>query len=89
MEAPEPRRVAILWQLAWQESAIACVIYRDDRGLELRVECDAAVIAREPFDLQPRALARANALRDSLKRRGWQEVPAGMPSSESGGAPVV
>jgi hypothetical protein len=29
----------------------------------------------EPFDLQPRAMARAKALRESLKRRGWRDDP--------------
>jgi len=29
----------------------------------------------EPFEMEPRALARTKALRDSLKRRGWRELP--------------
>ena len=70
-----PRPVATLWQLAWNRDRIKCVIYRDGRGLELRVESQNAVILTEPFDLQPRMLARTQALRDSLKRRGWQESP--------------
>jgi hypothetical protein len=72
-EPAGPERIALLWQLAWDDRTLACVIYRDDRGMELRVESDAAVIIRERFDLQPRALARAQTLRASLKRRGWQE----------------
>jgi hypothetical protein len=88
-DAVEPQRIAILWQLAFHDTALACVVYRDAEGMELRVESDAAVIVRERFDLQPRALARAQGLRESLKRRGWQEAPHGVPSTESGGAPVV
>ena len=71
----DPRPVATLWQLAWNRDRIKCVIYRDGSGLELRVESQNAVILTEPFDLQPRMLARTQALRDSLKRRGWQESP--------------
>ena len=71
----DPRPVATLWQLAWNRDRIKCVIYRDGNGLELRVESQNAVILTEPFDLQPRMLARTQALRDSLKRRGWQESP--------------
>lgn len=69
------QRVATLWQLAWNNAALTCSVYRDTEGLELRVESDAAVIVRERFDLQPRVLARAHSLRESLKRRGWQESP--------------
>lgn len=36
-----------------------------------------AVIVEEPFDLEPRAVARAHALREALKRRGWKEAAAG------------
>ena len=69
------RPLATLWQLAWDRDRIKCVIYRDGNGLELRVESQNAVILTEPFDLQPRMLARTQALRESLKRRGWQESP--------------
>jgi hypothetical protein len=34
------------------------------------------VIVSERFDMQPRAFARTQALRDSLKRRGWQDCPS-------------
>jgi len=33
-------------------------------------------IAPERFALRPRAVARVRALRDSLLRRGWRELPA-------------
>ena len=71
----DPRPVATLWQLAWNRDRIKCVVYRDGNGFELRLESHDAVILTEPFELQPRMLARTQALRDSLKRRGWQETP--------------
>jgi hypothetical protein len=42
--------------------------------MELRLESATGTILTMPFDLQPRALARTRALRESLKRRGWKEV---------------
>ena len=65
--------VATLWQLAWTDnSVLACCVYRDGAGrLELRVQSASALIVREPFEIQPRAVARAHALRESLKRSGW------------------
>ena len=68
------RPVATLWQLAWNEDRVFCTVYRCDAGLQLRVESPTSVIIAEPFDLQPRALARMRALRASLMRRGWQDV---------------
>ena len=70
------RPVAILWQLHLDKNQLVCVVYREGDGLELCVESPSAVIVREPFDLQPRALARARALHASLKRRGWLDTPA-------------
>lgn len=69
----EPGRLATLWQLTWNDSRVACVIYRTSDGLRLAIESSDAVILAEKFDLQPRALARARALRDALKRRGWKD----------------
>jgi hypothetical protein len=62
-----------LWQLAWDTDRLSCAVYRDGEHLELRVQSPGAVIVTEQFDLQPRALARAHALRDALKRRGWTD----------------
>lgn len=70
----EPRRIAMLWQLAWDDDRVSCIVYRDEEGLQLRVESRNAVIVTERFDLQPRVVARAEALRESLKRRGWREL---------------
>jgi len=67
-------RLATLWDLAWRDDRLACVVYRTEGGMQLRIESAEAVVMTEAFDLQPRALARANALRDALKRRGWQET---------------
>jgi hypothetical protein len=66
--------LATLWDLAWHGDRLACVVYRTEGGMQLRIESAEAVVMTEAFDLQPRALARANALRDALKRRGWQET---------------
>ncbi|MET0168127.1 MAG: hypothetical protein ABW318_24445 [Vicinamibacterales bacterium] len=68
------RPVATLWRLTWKGDLLSCSVYRDGEGLELRLESPAAVILSEPFELQPRALARTQSLRESLKRRGWQEL---------------
>jgi hypothetical protein len=70
------RRVATLWQLVWNDNQLWCVVNRTDRGFELAVESPTAVVITERFDLQPRALARAQALREALKRRGWSEAAA-------------
>jgi hypothetical protein len=77
MTAPDGAdRVAILWQLTWiDDSVLMCSVYRDVHGLHLRVESNDALVVDEPFELQPRAIAKAHALRDSLKRRGWVESP--------------
>jgi hypothetical protein len=78
MTAPrQAERVAIIWQLTWtDDSVLACSVYRDGHGLQLRLESNSTLIVSEQFDMQPRAVARARALRDSLKRRGWQDPPA-------------
>jgi hypothetical protein len=66
--------VTTLWRLAFDDARISCVVYRTDAGMELRLESTAATIMNQPFDLQPRSVARAHALRASLKRRGWHDV---------------
>jgi len=68
------RPVATLWQLGLAKDRLSCTIYRSDVGLQLRVETTTGVILTQPFDMQPRAMARTQALRASLKRRGWQEL---------------
>jgi hypothetical protein len=70
------RPVATLWQLALKDDRLFCTVYRCGDALQLRVESATTVIVSEPFDLQPRAMARTQALRASLKRRGWQELSA-------------
>lgn len=69
----ESRQVATLWQLAWNDDRIFCTVHKNTDGLQLRLESSNSVILSEPFELQPRMLARMQALRASLKRRGWQE----------------
>ena len=68
--------VAVLWRLQLNDSRIACRIYRAGARLHLCVESATAVIVREPFELEPRAVARARMLRENLKRRGWVDEPA-------------
>jgi hypothetical protein len=68
------RPLATLWQLAWNDLRLYCTVYRDADGLHLKVESATGVILAEPFALQPRALARTQALRESLKRRGWRDA---------------
>jgi hypothetical protein len=69
----DARPVATLWQLALNDNRVFCTIYRDAEGLQLRVESPTTLIVSERFELQPRTFARAQALRASLKRCGWQE----------------
>lgn len=66
-------RVATLWNLMFKEDRVSCAVYHGAHGMELRVESESGVILSEPFDLQPRVLARTRALRESLLRRGWRE----------------
>lgn len=70
---PRTQRLATIWQLAWKDDRLSCSVYRRGTQLHLQVESPSAVIVSELFDLQPRALARAHALRDALKRRGWED----------------
>jgi hypothetical protein len=69
------QRIATLWHLAWNETQLSCAVYRLADRFQLRVETRTTTIVAEPFDLQPRAMARAKALRESLKRRGWRDDP--------------
>ena len=66
-------RVATLWNLMFKEDRVTCAVYHGTHGMELRVESQSGVILSEPFDMQPRVLARTRALRESLLRRGWRE----------------
>ena len=70
----EMRPVAKLWQLRWKDDSVSCTIYRHGKDLELRLESPTALILAEPFELQPRMLARTQSLRESLKQRGWKET---------------
>lgn len=66
----------MLWELEWDDARVSCAVYRQRGGMELRVETGAGVIACEPFEMEPKHLARARTLRESLKRRGWRERSA-------------
>jgi hypothetical protein len=69
----DARPIATLWQLALNDHRLSCTIYRHDDGFQLRVESATSVILTERVELQPRTFARTQALRASLKRRGWKE----------------
>jgi len=71
----DARPVARLWRLVLNDDLLSCRVYRRPDGFELRLESRTAVILSERFDLQPRMLARTEALRASLTRRGWREPP--------------
>ena len=72
-----PERIAMLWRLSWNGEHLSCAVYREGERLEMRLESATAVLFAEPFEVRPRMLARVQALRDSLKRRGWEDVPVG------------
>ena len=71
--------LATLWNLGWNEDRLSCAVYRTEQGMQLTITSADAVVITERFELQPRALARAQALREALKRRGWRELPGGAP----------
>jgi hypothetical protein len=62
--------------MAWNDSRVSCAIYKAGDGLEMRLEAGTRLLLAEPFELGPRMVARVQALRRSLKRRGWEEVKA-------------
>jgi len=84
MTIPRERRVT-LWNLMFDGSRLSCTVYHGPTGMELRLESATGTIFREPFDMQPRSLARTKALRESLKRRGWKDESTKLqdPSSKS------
>jgi hypothetical protein len=65
--------LATLWTLTWEQDSLRCVVYRTAGGMRLAIESRDAVVHSEGFDLQPRALKRARALGDALRRRGWRD----------------
>lgn len=71
-----PHRIATLWELAWNDERLTCVVCRVADGLRLRIESPTTVIVSERFTIEPRAVRRVRALRDSLQRRGWYDAPA-------------
>jgi hypothetical protein len=66
--------IATLWQLAWKDDLLSCAVYKVGKGLEMRLEAGPRTLFAEPFELGPRMVARAHALRQSLMRRGWREL---------------
>jgi hypothetical protein len=66
--------VATLWQLAWKDDLLSCAVYKVSKGLEMRIEAGTRTLFSQPFELGPRMVGRAQALRRSLLRRGWREL---------------
>ena len=66
--------VATLWQLAWNDDLLSCAVYRAGKGLEMRIQAGTRTLFSQPFELGPRMVGRAQALRLSLVRRGWREL---------------
>ena len=64
----------MLWEVEWEGQRLRCAIYRTGAGLQMRLESGTAVVMAEPFEMQPRAIARTRLLRRSLTRRGWREA---------------
>jgi len=73
MTIPRDGRTSTLWNLILNDNRVSCVVYHGPNGMELRIESAKGTILTEPFDMQPRSMARTRALRKSLKRRGWKE----------------
>jgi hypothetical protein len=67
----------MLWDLAWNDERVSCAVYKAGRGLEMRLESGSKTIFIEPFQIQPRSLARVEALKRSLERRGWRPPASG------------
>jgi hypothetical protein len=78
-DVQSPRPIAVLWRVAWDDNQLACAVYCGSSGMELRLESNGGTIISEPFDLQPRTLARAQRLRASLLRRGWHHAATNRP----------
>jgi hypothetical protein len=66
--------IAVLWDVEWNDHHLACRIYRQGAGMQLRIESSRAVVVAESFEMQPRALARARAVHAGLTRRGWRDA---------------
>jgi hypothetical protein len=73
MTLPRDGRVTTLWNLMFNGERVSCAVYHGTEGMELRLESPTGIILSEPFDMQPRSMSRAKALRASLERRGWTE----------------
>ena len=75
-DTPDEAPIATLWTLALNDNRVSCAVYRAREGFQLRIESPSGTILTEPFEMQPRMLARSKALHTSLKRRGWHDPPA-------------
>jgi hypothetical protein len=60
--------------MTYKDDRLSCAVYKAAVGLEMRLETGTGTILAEPFEMRPRMLARLQALRRSLRRRGWEDV---------------
>jgi hypothetical protein len=88
MSRPADARIATLWEVVWDEHRLSCAVYREGAGLQLRIESPGGVVARESFELRPRALARAHLLHQSLTRRGWRDSRGPTPPAGDAATPA-
>lgn len=65
--------MATLWRLVFNGDSLSCAVYRAGGGLEMRLETPTRTVLAERCELRPKTLWRMQALRRSLKRRGWQD----------------
>jgi hypothetical protein len=66
--------IATLWQLSWNDDQLSCAVYKSQTGLEMRLEAGSQILFSQPMELGPRMVSRMDALRRSLKRRGWKDL---------------
>jgi hypothetical protein len=66
--------IAVLWDVERNDHRLACRIYRQGSGMQLRIESATAVLVAESFEMQPRAVARARTVHAGLMRRGWRDA---------------
>lgn len=73
MRQPKTART-IIWYLRKPRSRMKCVLQPGAQGVELLVLHDEDVAVRDLFPELPDARRQADALRERLVARGWEQV---------------
>lgn len=73
MRQPKIART-IVWYLRSPRSKLRCVLQPGNEGIELLVLHDGEVAIRDTFPAVPDARVWADALRERLVARGWEQV---------------